>query len=137
LKADDGASIFLGISVSIVVLTLVPLASAAPFPYDIRTFVPAGSPSVGDVCDMFGCGHTLQMTFLNNANDTVTGIAYFVFHNAAGQTIYLDKTSLSSSGSRSGVATIPLNVPVAKDHISVFVVSQGGVALSNSTAVRA
>ena len=136
MKADEGASIFLGISVSILVLTLVPLASAAAFPYDIRTFVPTGSPTIGDVCDMFGCSHTLQMSFKNNANETVTGTAYFVFHNSAGQTIYLDKTILSSSPLLS-TATIPLNVPVARDHISVFVVSQGGVALSNSTVIHA
>ena len=126
----------LGISVSIVLLTLVPLADAAAFPYDVRTFVATGPPSIGTVCDMFGCAHTLQMTFRNNANGTVTGIAYFVFHNTIGQTVYLDTADLSSPAPQSASATIPLN-PAAKGNISLFVVSPGGVALSNSTVIHA
>jgi len=136
LKAVEPVPLWLGISISIFLLTLVPLANAAAFPYDVRTFVATGSPSVGNVCDMFGCVHTLQMTFGNNANETVTGIAYFVFRNAIGQTVYLDKADLSSSASLSASATIALN-PAAKGNISVFVVSQGGIALSISTAIRA
>ncbi len=136
LKVVERAPICLGISISIVLLNLVPLANAAAFPYDVRTFVAAGSPSIGNVCDMFGCAHTLQMTFGNNANETVTGIVYFVFRNAIGQTFYLDKSDLSSSALLSASATIALN-PAAKGNISVFVVSQGGIALSNSTVIRA
>jgi len=126
----------LGIVISIVVLAPVPLASATVFPYDTRTLAPVGPPVTGSTCDMFGCTHNLQVTFRNNANGTVTGIAYFVFRNAVGQTVYFDRADLSSPASQSATGTIPLN-PAAKGNITMFVVSLGGVALSNSTAIHA
>jgi len=136
LKADDGASISSGIVISVIVLGSVQLANATASPYDTRTFVPTGPPYIDSVCDMLGCYHNLQMTFTSNANETVTGIAYFVFRNPIGQTVYLDGTDLSSAASQSASATIPLTVPVAERNISIFIVSQGGVALSNPTVIR-
>jgi len=122
-------------ALSIVLLSQVPLADATLLPYDIRTFVSVGSPSISSSCDMFGCTNSFQMTFRNNSNGTVEGVAYFVFHNSMGQTVYFDKTNVSSSASQSTSATHPLSVPNSKD-VSVFVVSQGGIALSNTTVVH-
>jgi hypothetical protein len=122
--------------VAIVLLSAIPIANSLPFPNDTRTFTAIGPPNFGTNTENNVITVHFQMTYKNNANTTSTGVAYFVFRNALGQTSYWNSARISSATLQNALADFILTASVVNETLSTFVVSESGTALSNSTVIK-
>jgi hypothetical protein len=89
----------------------------------------AGTPSLQTI----GAFQTLVVQYTNNANVQVTGIAYAVVSNSAGQTVYYTTATITPAASASSTAYLALaGLPHGAFTISYFVTNTAGVAISGT-----
>ncbi len=77
-----------------------------------------------------------QATFQNHFNSTVLGLALLVLHNNLGQCVYITTSTISLTPDQYGTVYLVISgVNPGQYSATIFVMSQGGVAISNSTTI--
>jgi hypothetical protein len=83
-----------------------------------------------------GPGFSYTETLTSQANVTITGSVFLVAHNGIGQTVYIVECTLTVAAYATGSCADVVLLPTSNTYqASIFAVSAGGVAISNSTSV--
>jgi hypothetical protein len=82
-----------------------------------------------------GPGFSYNETLTSHVNITVTGFVYLVAHTGIGQTVYIVECSLTLAPYTTGSCSDVVLLPKGTYQASIFAVSAGGIAISNSTSV--
>lgn len=91
-----------------------------------------GSPNYTSL----GPYHTVEITYANSANATMTGIVFMVVHNYLGQTVEISTATLTLTAGTNGMA-FPIAFGLAQGQYSatLFTTSAAGVAITSTTTV--
>lgn len=95
-------------------------------------FIEIGSPVDASV----GPYHSVEISYANIVNDTVTGVVFMVVHNHLGQTVQISTATLVLSAGANGTA-YPVSFGLAPGQYSatLFTTSTAGTAISFTTTV--
>jgi hypothetical protein len=98
--------------------------------------------AIGQAKYSFGCGDSpcLLLEYQNDLGTNVTGIAYGVIHDAAGQMVYFQTSyfGIAAWGNQTAVIPVPDSpslFPLGEYHAMIFVTSPAGVAISETTVI--
>jgi len=79
-----------------------------------------------------------QIAYMNNANSTVTGIVYAMFHNSLGQTVFISTATITPAAGHLVTALLAANgLANASYLVTLFAVTPNGVTLSTVSLLYA